>query len=387
MYSKHILICDDDIKRYPPIISNINVLVELNVEVIVFGYCSDKNLLEYFNKVGVKYHPTAVDKVEAHPIKKWVVMQQNKKAVLRFLENRYQDKNTLVWVFGNENSWRLHQVIKKYRSVIYLFEFPQLKITPKYRLVVPFLNIKKLKQQAYKVVCCEYNRARITQAYFDLPQLPEVIENKPYLLNDTDLSHKLDQYITKQQLETLKTKKVVLYQGGGLIKNQNILDPVCEAVLQLDESFVFCIMASNNDVKQKLLEKYTNNKRILFLPFIPPPIHLEVTKLAHIGVLSYQTYNSSIQVCINLLYCAPNKIFEYSKYGVPMLSNKLPALEFSFSTYNCGICANFEIDDLKESITMLSKNHQTFSNGALKQYESFDLKKAIIKLISYKMES
>ena len=57
--------------------------------------------------------------------------------------------------------------------------------------------------------------------------------------------------------------------------------------------------------------------------------------MASIGVLSYFPRSGSIGRTLNPLYCAPNKIFEYSKYGIPMISNDVPALRYSYMEFHC----------------------------------------------------
>lgn len=76
-------------------------------------------------------------------------------------------------------------------------------------------------------------------------------------------------------------------------------------------------MGRGSDYYDDLRSRYAS-ERVLFVPFIRPPHHLQVTRLASIGVLSYFPDPSSLAAVINPLYCAPNKIFEYARYGVPM---------------------------------------------------------------------
>lgn len=50
--------------------------------------------------------------------------------------------------------------------------------------------------------------------------------------------------------------------------------------------------------------------------------------MASIGVMSYSPHQKTHAGVVNALYCAPNKIFEYGKYGKPMIANDVPALKY-----------------------------------------------------------
>lgn len=379
MFSRHFLICDDDLKRYPPIISNINVLLELNVKVFYIGHCSDSSLLKKLQKAGLVYLPIEVDKMETNPIRKYFRMVSHTYKVKSILKEKYKHTTDLVWVFGNENGWRLDYILKNYRTILYLFEFPFLKIPIKYRFIVPFLNLKKNLQSAWKLVCCEENRGCITEAFFSLNKKPIIIPNKPYATQFSN--NKKPEEISNELWSKLSKKDLILYQGA-IDRKRRRLDYLCEAMEYLPSKYILGIMASESEDKLFLENKYASD-RIIFLPFITPPNHLQITSLAKIGYLTYNTYNSPIEDCINLLFCAPNKVYEYSKYGIPMVSNSLPALKLSFNQFQAGICLDeLNARQLAEAVLKIERNYELYSIGSKSLYESIDLKDLIKKLIS-----
>ena len=107
MFSRHFLICDDDLKRYPPIISNINVLLELNVKVFYIGHCSDSSLLKKLQKAGLVYLPIEVDKMETNPIRKY----------FRMVSHTYKVKSIL-----KVEKWQLNIMIMKIRCMNHLLQ-------------------------------------------------------------------------------------------------------------------------------------------------------------------------------------------------------------------------------------------------------------------------
>lgn len=379
IYKKHILICDDDITRYPPIINNIKILSSLGCDITIFGYCKSAELKSILAELNVNYHETKVDKVQKSTFSKFLCMINHTKQVHNFIKKQY-DNDTIVWIFGNENGWRLDRIIKNYRCILYLFEMPFFKMPIKYRLLLPFTSIKKNIQSAWRIVCCEYNRAKITEAIYNLKSTPYIIPNKPVIEVD-ELKNKLSEFISKDEVELLKNKKVLLYQGAIDNKKRRI-DYICEAIKELDNNFIFCIMASESKDKFFLKEKYKND-RIIFLPFIPPPYHLLVTKKAYIGFLTYNTAeNSSKEECLNLLYCAPNKIYEYSKFNIPMIGNNIPALKNTFEQFNAGISTHkWATEDIIQAIRKIEKNYILFSKGSKNFYDSTNNKTNIKSLI------
>lgn len=381
MYKNHIFLFDNDLKLFPPIINNAKTLLKNGCKVQFWGYCSAKELVRDLESLGLEFRHFKVDKVEKNSAKKIIRMWKHTSEVKQALKSNDIGLDTLVWVYGNQNSWwRFHKIIKNYRCVLYMFEFPELQVRGKHHFIVPFLNIKKTVQSAWKTVACEYNRAQITKAIFDLKEAPHIIENKPEIdfnyLNKTDVGD----FLPKETMLKLDQKKIILYQGG--INNEmSKLDQLCEALLDLPSDYILCFLSPESNSKHQLKERFKSN-RIIFLPFINPPNHLKITQLAHIGIMSYHPYYTQIEPCLNMLYCAPNKLYEYAGFGLPMLSNNVPALQHSFEKYNSGIALeSFNSTQIRNAILEISDNYQRFRDGSLSQYNSFNLSKTLLNII------
>lgn len=377
---KHIILFDNDIKKYPPILSIINILLELGKEVIFIGYTDSESLLEDLKNKGVKHYPIVVDKVKKNKITKLLVMVKYRKSVNQILKT-FDESATKVWLFGNTNVWILNKLVYRYKTIVYLFEVSSLKVAPQYRFVSPWFSYKDTIQNAWRVVTVEYNRAHITKFLFGLSELPAIIPNKPYFKGFQELSLKLE--IEEALLSRLKEKKVILYQGIFNYPERR-LDELCEAIDLLSDEYILCIMGPEDVNKDRLQKKYKSNK-IIFMPFITPPTHLEITKLAYIGFLTYFPSNSKMSSILNVLYCAPNKIYEYSAFGVPMLSNDVPALDRDFRKFNAGVCVKeFTPKSIAEAIKSISINYDEYKEGANKLFNSVDIKEEVHNIIMKK---
>ncbi|MEC4086896.1 glycosyltransferase [Myroides odoratimimus] len=369
----HILIFEHDIVKYPPILSLITFLFSENKKVVFIGYCSSKEFVDDFENKGGTFYNVINNNIKDNSFIKLYKYFLFKKRVNSLLKKEINTVN--IWLLGEQCTWLLHSITYCYRTNIYLFEIPSLIVSFRYKLLSPLINYKEVLQTANKVICCEYNRAHITQSFFQLVELPIIIPNKPLFSKDEK-----ENKIEKTIIEKFKNKKVILYQGIFNYPERR-MDSFCEAIFKLPEDFILCLMGSENNYKKQLKEKY-NSDRIIFLDYISAPYHLQITRLAYIGILVYNSEGGNIENTLNTLYCAPNKIYEYAKFGVPMISNDVPALNFLFEKHQCGkSIKNTTEKDIISAILEIEKNHQHYSDCSFSFYEESDNYNEYLKLL------
>ena len=114
---------------------------------------------------------------------------------------------------------------------------------------------------------------------------------------------------------------------------------------------------------------------IIHQNFVSPPLHLHITSHAHIGIVTY-TYES-----LNNIFCAPNKIYEYSGFGIPMIANKIPGLENTVGKFNAGKCVEFESKQLMKAIKEIDDNYEQYSANSLSLYNAVDNESTINDII------
>lgn len=227
--------------------------------------------------------------------------------------------------------------------------------------------VKTIAQNAKHVVVPELNRAGILQVWLELKNRPTVLPNKPYRHpRDKKLipTHRL----TKSILEKYKTDKpIVLYQGhiGG---DRNLM-PIAQAMKALPEYEFWLLGVDHGNYSQELLKVSDNIK---YLGSVPAPYHLEITSYASIGIMSYDPIN------LNNLYCAPNKLWEYSGFGIPFLSNKCLSLE-SLQMEKIGISIDWQLEIILRSLKKLVLENFEYEQEA----QIFYNKNNIVKTIRY----
>lgn len=377
------IILKDDIIDYPPVLSVLHVLPKLGYKVIHIGVYSDEVSKKKFEKQGVEFWPTVEYNNKAGLLHKLISQLKYRKQVEKYLIGAKVSSDDRVWIMLAENVCLLSNIVGKYPCILHFYEYVEPFINWKYRLLNLAYNPEKTFKKAKKIVCCEYNRAHITKGLFQLKELPIVLPNK-LVVNEEDLQVVPNDILPlyNKVVEKIQGKKVVLYQGIFLDKERR-LEEFCEAVKNLSDDYVFIAMGKGGDMYNSLKKKYESD-RILFIPFIRPPYHLLITKLATIGVLSYFPRRGPIAYTINPIYCAPNKIFEYAKFGIPMISNDVPALKYAYMEYKCGECISYPIttDAISFTIDKISKNYEEYQKGARKYFDSVDPEQIIKTIVS-----
>lgn len=380
---KIIIIFRGDIIDFPPIISLINVLSNLRITVHLLSFYSDEINLEKLKRKGIRYNKCFYNP-EGHIIDKLSQTIIFKQEVKKYLIKEY-DNDTFVWIIGTETMCVLEKIIPRFKTILHLLEFVTPKINIRYKIFSPFFDMRKALQSAYRIVCCEYNRAQITKGLFNLETLPTVLPNKLYLDEEIEKEIPLEiKAIVEDIKYKTKGKKILLYQGIFLSEERR-LEEFIQAVSELPDNYCLLAMGKGSEMYEKLRKKYSSNK-IIFIDFIKPPYHLLITQLASIGIVSYFPRAKNFATVINPLYCAPNKTFEYTRFSIPMISNDVPALKFDFEKYHCGRIISYPINKnkIKEAIDLIFCNYDAYSKGAEAYYNSVNITDIVSELIEFK---
>lgn len=299
---------------------------------------------------------------------------------LRKLIKKIATKDDIIWTFTDYDAMEVGKLLYRYTHVMQLMEL--IKDIP-YFDELPFLkaNINKYAKKAKLVIVPEYNRAFIQQAYWKLDTTPFIIPNKQNVMID-ELNFENINDEAKDVLERVGNKKIILYQGTFGYERK--LDSFITAIHSLGNDYCIVLMGSKTKDAEELIQKYPY---VYFVPHIPNPYHLFFTSKAHIGIVTYSKFFGIKHFDpLNAMYCAPNKTYEYSYFGVPMIGNKIPGLELPFNKYHCGVCADLNEESIKEAILEIENNYDFYRSGAKAFYSSFDMSKAIkevLKRIGY----
>ena len=305
-----------DIKQWPPLISLIKGLLHLGHEVYHYSYfCTPETLsdidcdkLEVVTASSTPYPGSRPFLVRAKETLK------ARSGLKKFLNrNRRYD---FVWL----GEWDYPDIVKIVRRsgvdcpIVYqLHEY----------------NPRRFPccQQVDRVVVPEENRAWMT--YFNAG-----IENVPLVLPNIPLNHPREIGDGGDRiLSALKEsgKRIVLYQGHMDLRKRCLIEMV-QAIAMTDDQFVLAILPANlnAEVKSKMeaeSKRLGVGDRVIHLETRTPPAHLGVVGQADIGIGLYRP------TTLNQVYCAPNRLYEFTGFGIPVILPDFPGIRKLEASY------------------------------------------------------
>lgn len=369
---KYILIQVGPISKYPPALTVLQDMNDLGIEVVLITNQIDENTKQLCIQRDIKYIEILNEFPEdISPVLKLRRMFHLRKHFWKEI-NKIYDDNTILWVSSDSAIMHLGTKLLKANYILHMYELGKNII---YYSKIPFLkmNTSNYAKNALAVIQAEYNRAHIAKTWWDLKELPFILPNKPYHSGISNNSFVKDEY-ARVILDKLKGKKIILYQG--ITSKERPLDRVIKAVGKLGDEYAFVLMSSEENVYSHL-----DVSNYYFIPFVKPPYHLEITSHAYIGVLSYTPTNNGYSK-LNALFCAPNKIYEYASFGIPMIGNDIPGLTLPFEKSNIGVSfSSFEEEEILKAIEKVQNNYTELSANASLFYNQTDTKKIINEII------
>jgi hypothetical protein len=265
--------------------------------------------------------------------------------------------DALLWVSGGDAALALGRNTQKYPFVLQLHELYDEH--PLYRFLLAYPA-----RRAGAVVVPEHCRAAIVRKWYHLSQTPYVMPNKPYKHPRQSNLPVTDKKASEALAELGKDMKIVLYQGH--ISRIRDVRPVAAAVNRLGGKWRFVIMGPDPHGFVDCVREVCPS--LIYIAFVPAPFHLEITSHAHIGITVYD--NS----CLNNIFCAPNKIWEYAGFGIPMICSDLPGLRFTVQAAGAGKCSLLtDVDEVMECLNDIDKEYENYSSNSLRFYESANL--------------
>ena len=153
------------------------------------------------------------------------------------------------------------------------------------------------------------------------------------------------------------------------------LDTIIQAVLRNPDKFILVLIGRKSAYLEELLTAYPD---VQYLGFINPPQHLSIIRYADIGILTYVADCGSI----NPVFCAPNKSWEYAKFGIPMICNDIPGLKYNIEYNGIGYCCDIDsVDDIESKLLQIRDNYNFLSQNALEYYNSINVDTLILDIL------
>jgi glycosyltransferase involved in cell wall biosynthesis len=349
------VICRGDIAHLPPVLSVIQDLIELGEDVSVLSsYCS----VDLPALCGIDPGQCHTTRESFTPpghsiLRKIAAGVSFRRAAWAMLDQAPDD--CLIWVASADTAIVLGRKLTRKRYILQLHELYD-------RMPAIRALLAPIVKKAACVVVPERHRGAMLRSWFGLETSPLVLPNKPRL-TDCERNQFLSDERAREAIKQIGTnRKLVLYQGH--IGNGKDLLRVAKAIATLGDPWRFVVMGRDHGLVQALR---TQCPGIVHIPFICPPDHLTVTSHAHIGIVGY-SFDS-----LNNVFCAPNKIWEYAAFGIPILGNNVPGLLDTVADKGFGLCYDSgKSDDIIRALLRLDSEYQRFSVAARAAFREID---------------
>lgn len=274
----------------------------------------------------------------------------------------------VVWIVGIDCLRALrglpyHNVLRYVVHVLELYD-----CFPFYRMLM-----RRFLPHAAIVVVPEESRAFIIRSWCNLQETPVILPNKP-IAHPRKLCLELTDVKARSAFEKIpEDAHIVLYQGG--IYKERDIRTVAKAVYSMGHPWRFLALGkSSADFIDRVKEICPD---LVHISFIPPPCHLEVTSHAHIGIATYD-FSS-----LNNVFCAPNKIWEYAGFGIPILFNDNPGLRHTVQLHGAGKSADFsDPQEIQDCLLEIEGDYNSYSERASEMFDSVDLDQISNKIIN-----
>lgn len=352
----------EPLDKIPPLISVIEILRDLKHDISVITCGMPESISTHFEADGIKNY-IVYYKVEKNIYKKLQNVISYRKNVYEIID-KYNPE--IVWLEGGGTFRLLRDLTKKYRGIFIL------QISELYQKNKKIHNsLQKLVPSATAIVMPEYNRAVLFQIKYGLQERPFVLPNKPYFWLTKEMVSRLEVKY-KRILSVFASKKVILYQG--IIHKERDLTNYIKAVKELGNEFQMVLLGPD----WGMLDYYKSiDNSLIHIDYIPAPDYLIFTMNAYIGIVTYDPKD------LNCAYCAPNKLYEYAKYNLPMLGNDIPGLRYTISNFKAGVIIDEKSSkNIIEGIKMINQQYNLYSKGARKLFDEADNVSIIERIIN-----
>lgn len=361
------------IAQFPPVQNLIRVLLKKGYKVNLIG----QEVENISNDIKENYHFTSYETIlyrKNISIFKRII----NRIYMGFSANktikRCMETSDYLWISSMKSLGIVGKKASQYKTIVQLMELCQYA----HRFYNHFkLPVKEYAQNAWKVVVPEINRAYIQKVWWELVKTPVVLPNKPYILEYGEISGELDKKISIIKEEK---RKVILYLGG--IYDDRDFERYAKAISNMDGYVLYIIGKAFSIEGQRLIDKLQKEYGVIYLGGFNPPKHLAFVQYATVGLLPYKTVKSGDLSELNALYCAPNKIWEYAGFGVPMVGSDVLGLKQPFEKWNIGRCCDLNDEaSIVRAIEEVDRNYDEMCKNCYKFYDSVDLEKIVSEIL------
>lgn len=279
-----------------------------------------------------------------------------------------------VWTMTDLTARECGTVLLRHRHIMFLAELVESvpamsnRIFGDRRVVVKDSVVPMLARRAWKVVVPERNRAHIQRVLWDLKIVPTVIPNKPLNLDEAE---DLAGQSVRHNKRPIGSSWVLVYQG--IFAPDRNIDNYAAAVESLGERYTLNLVGNfaRREDRTHVMKLCASHERTCYKGYVPAPEHLAYTARAHIGLLPYRPTKNARFSPLNALYCAPNKVWEYSAFGLPMIGSDVPGLFETLELQHAGLTVNdSDVNSIIGAIETICNSYERYSAASRSLFDT-----------------
>lgn len=283
---------------------------------------------------------------------------------------------SLVYILKNKpdvvvslNYFTIYIVLTKFflSKSIYIYDAYELLITDSNSIKRDkfWFRIEKMFIKGYDIViAANEERASLMKDYYGKYFFKRLLEIRNIPQFSQGLIESVEVIIGDWNSKILKSDKVVLYQGD--VTEDRNLGKFIASLYSLPVNYKILIVgdgAALPNLKTRFKDLEDQN-RLVFTGRVENNKLFHFTGLGKVGIVSYP-YTG-----LNNIYCSPNKIYEYTQFGLALLCTQQPPLENVIDKYGIGKCISKDdssemvakkIEEIFNSLETYQQNIQTFA--------------------------
>ncbi len=217
------------------------------------------------------------------------------------------------------------------------------KDNPLSRREMVFYGLEKcVVRRADIVVAANPERAEIMQRHYGLKQTPLVTRNIPPMPVESlgpEETLRLYPRLRRDRGDLFR----LVYQGDMSITRG--VSAFVSAMRYLDDRFQIVLAGGGPDSDAIMRDADPN--RVIYLGRVPRTHLTDIMRTCDAGIVTYPMKG------LNSIYCAPNKVHEYTQAGLPVIATGQPPLRAYMNTWDIGVmldCQDFESDGVPREI-------------------------------------
>lgn len=341
---------------YPPCTAHVRLLRDAGVSVVIVAGACPSSIAHDFETSGAELRIVGNHRALPGLLGKVLSYGSYRYRALRVAQEFIEPENTVVWYGTADTAMALLGALPGIRAVASVLELYD--TYPIYRRA-----LRHILPKCQAVVACEPTRAEIMQSWFNLSSRPVVLHNKTYD-HPRLRSMRPTTAGTAEAIREMTAEKSLIYQG--LITSDRTLTPLAKAMRAIDDDrwWLYLLGPVRGHALEEVRQIYPRTK---YLGVHTPPSHLEITSHATLGVAYYDRSS------LNNIFCAPNKIYEYTGFGIPVLANDVNGLRSTIERSGAGIAVDFDdASAIQHAMELMDRDYSTFSKRASAFFEDVD---------------